>query len=342
MVADQLVKIVQIIVVVNSLDKNTKKGLIFGTIGVSLVGLQPVIANSRPSIIDPYIFAAITAIIEALIFLPLYYFERKKLLSIQETEKGRKIISNSLLNSWKKKDNIKLLLLIGLTFTFIPILLYIGYELTGPTNSTIILKSEIIFALLFGFLILHEKVTKIQLIFCFILFIGLFFTVTQGFSNLVELNIGVLILTISVASFTFIHTLTKIKFDKNELFPTQIILIRNLISGILLLSTYIIFFPLENLQIVFNPNNFIFFLFMGLDYGFSLYFWYKTLTFIQIGTATVVNSLTPFSAAFFSFILLGHVFTIYHLIGIIIIIISIIIIVRERENKKDLEVIVQN
>jgi len=246
------------------------------------------------------------------------------------------------LNSWKKKDNIKLLVLIGLTFTFIPILLYIGYELAGPTNSCIILKCEIIFGLLFGFLILNEKVTKIQLIFCFILFIGLIFALTQGFSNLIDLNIGVLILIVSVALFTLIHTLTKVKFDRNEFYPTQIVFIRNLMSGILLLVSYIIISPLENLQIILTPNNFIFFLFMGLDYGLSLYLWYKTLTYIQIGTATVINSLTPFSAAFFSFILLRDVFTIFHLIGIIIIIISIIIIVRDKENNKKLKVMVQD
>ncbi|MFX1570512.1 MAG: DMT family transporter [Promethearchaeota archaeon] len=319
----------------DSLDTNIKKGIIFGTIGVFLIGLQPVISNSRPSIIDPYIFAAITSLIEALIFLPFYYFERKRLISIQQTDKNNKKNVYSLLNSWKKKDNIKLLVLIGFTFTFIPIFLYIGYELAGPTNSSIILKCEIIFGLLFGFLILNEKVTKIQLIFCFILFIGLIFALTQGFSNLDELNIGVLILFVSVALFTFIHTLTKIKFDKNEFYPTQIVFMRNLMSGILLLTSYLIFFPLENLNIVLNPNNFIFFLVMGLDYGFSLYLWYKTLTYLQIGTATVINSLTPFSAAFFSFIILGDVFTIYQLIGIIIIIISIIIIVREKEIKRN-------
>ncbi len=316
------------------LDSNTNKGLIFGTIGVFLVGLQPVIANSRPSIIDPYIFAAITALIEALIFLPLYYFERKKLISIGETNPGKNKNLNSLLNGWKKPENIKLLIVIGFAFSFIPILLYIGYELAGATNSTIILKGEIIFALLFGFLILNEKVTKLQLFFCFILFFGLIFTITLGFSNLVKLNIGVLILLISVALFTFIHTLTKVRFNKSELFPTQLIFIRNLMSGIILLVIYIIFFPLENLKIIFNPNNFAFFLLMGFDYGFSLYFWYKTLTFIQIGTATIINSLTPFTAAFFAYIILGDAFTIFHLIGIIIIIISIIMIVREKENKR--------
>ena len=317
------------------MENNIKKGLIFGIIGVFLIGLQPVIANSRPSIIDPYIFAAFTALIEATIFLPLYIFERKKLNSIRETKP--KIVGkiDSLLNGWKERANIKLLLIIGLTFTIVPILLYIGYELAGAINSAIILKSEIIFALLFGFIFLREKFTKTQLVFCFLLFFGLIITITQGFSNLLELNIGILILLLSVVLFTFIHTLTKVKLDKNELFPTQIIFIRNLLSGIIILSIYLIFFPLEDLHIILKPKNFIFILLMGLDYGFSLFFWYKTLTYIQIGTATIINSLTPFTTALFSFIILGYAFTIFHLIGTFIMIFSIVMIVREKEIKLD-------
>ncbi|MFX0105984.1 MAG: DMT family transporter [Candidatus Hodarchaeota archaeon] len=316
------------------MENNIKKGIIFGTFGVFLIGLQPVIANSRPSIIDPYIFAAFTALIEAIIFLPLFFFERKKLKLIKETKSEELEKIDSLLNGWKKKENVKLLIIIGLTFTLVPILLYIGYELAGATNSTITLKSEIIFALIFGFIFLGEKITKIQIVFCVILFFGLLITITQGFSNLLELNVGVLILILSVVLFTLIHTLTKEKFDKNQLFPTQIIFIRNLLSSITLISIYLIFFPFENLYVMINPRNFIFFLLMGLDYGFSLFFWYKTLTCIQIGTATIINSLTPFTAALFSFIILGDIFTIFHLIGTLIIIFSIIMIVRE-ENKLD-------
>ena len=72
----------------DNLDSNTKKGLLFGTITVFLVGLQPVIANSRPQVIDAFIFAAITALIEAVVFLPFYYFERRKLRLNQEIDKN--------------------------------------------------------------------------------------------------------------------------------------------------------------------------------------------------------------------------------------------------------------
>ena len=102
------------------MENNIKKGLIFGIIGVFLIGLQPVIANSRPSIIDPYIFAAFTALFEATIFLPLYIFERKKLNSIRETKPEIVVKIDSLLNGWKERANIKLLLIIGFVLLWMP------------------------------------------------------------------------------------------------------------------------------------------------------------------------------------------------------------------------------
>ncbi|MFW9948009.1 MAG: DMT family transporter [Candidatus Odinarchaeota archaeon] len=310
---------------------NLKKGIICGLIAVFLIGMQPVIANSRPSIIDPYIFAAITALIEALIFFPIFMLEIRRLNNNSKNNPSEENRINSLLNGWKKKKNIKLLIVIALIFSIVPILLYIGYELAGEINSSLALKSEIIFALLFGNLILkEERISKIQILFCFLLFVGLFIAITKGSFNLLEFNIGVVILLISVALFTFVHTFTKSAFDRNELFPTQVIFIRNLCSGIILTLVYLVVFPKENFLLLLDLDNLMFFMLMGLDYGFSLFFWYKTISYIQIGKAGIINSLTPIVTAFFSFIFLRGIFTIFHLIGTMIIILSIFMIIREK------------
>ncbi|GAI49911.1 unnamed protein product, partial [marine sediment metagenome] len=182
------------------------------------------------------------------------------------------------------------------------------------------MKSEIIFALIFGSLILKEKrISKVQIIFCVALFSGLLLAVTQGSFNLLEFNLGVIILTINVALFTFIHTFTKAGFDRNEIFPTQVVFVRNLMSGLILFILYLFIFPLENVLLMFNFENFIFVLLMGVDYGFSLFLWYKTLTYIEIGKASIVNSLTPIISAFFAWMILGEIFTIFHLFGTIIV-----------------------
>jgi len=313
-------------------DYNLKRGIIYGSIAIFTIGLQPVISNARPSIIDPYLFGAITALIEAILFLPIFLVERRKLNKEINVSSELKIRNLSLLHGWKKKTNIKVLIIIGLTFSAVPILLYMGYELAGGIISSLTMKSEIIFALTFGYLFLKEKISKVQVLFCICLFFGLIIAITGGSFNLIKLNIGVLLLLFSVGLFTLVHTLTKISFERNELFPSQVVFIRNAFSGILLTFLYLMILPLENFAIVINPKNFPFFVLMGLDYGISLFLWYKTLTYIQIGKASILVSLTPIIASFFSFLFLGEIFTIFHLIGTIIIIFSIIMIVKEKKD----------
>ena len=313
-------------------NNNFKKGITFGSIGVFLIGLQPVIAVARPKILDPFLFAAMTALVEALIFFPLFLIERRNLIQNKNNTFDLQI-RDSLLNGWKKKRNMNLLIIISLIFSVIPILLYISFEIAGVINSALTLKTEIIFALVFGVLFLKEKrISKVQIIFCLVLFIGLFLAITQGTFNLLEFNVGVIILTISVALFTFIHTFTKSGFDRNEIFPTQVVFVRNLMSGLLLFILYIIIFPIENLLLIFDFKHCIFFILMGFDYGFSLFLWYKTLTYMGIGKASIINSLTPIASAFFAWIILGVSFTMFHLLGILIIIFSIFIIVREEKD----------
>ncbi|MFX1374196.1 MAG: DMT family transporter [Promethearchaeota archaeon] len=316
-------------------NQNLKKGITFGSFGVVLIGLQPVISNARPSILDPFIFAAATALIEALIFLPLYILKRRRLIQNKNNEFDPQIIE-SLLNGWKKKKTINLLVMICLIFSVIPVLLYIGFEIAGAINSSLTLKSEVVFALIFGVIILKEKmISKVQIIFCIILYFGLILAITRASFNLLEFNMGVIILTISVAIFTFVHTLTKFGLNRNELFPTQIVFIRTLVSGLILFIFYICLFPVENLLLILDIENFIFILIMAVDYSLGLFLWYTTLTYLEIGKASTINSLTPIISAFFSWIILGEIFTIFHLVGTLIIIFSIYIIVKEKKLGND-------
>lgn len=309
-----------------------KKGTIFGIISAILIGLEPVVANLRfisSVYIDPFIFAAMTAFFEALIFLPIYLNERRTLkFSIDQAASHIELL-NSKLNGWKMRRNVFLLLSIAIVFSIVPVLLYIGFELAGNVNASLTLKTEIIFSMLYGNLILNEKITKTQIFFSAVLFLGLILAVTRGSFNLVEFNIGVLILLIDVAIFTFMHTLTKKGLDRNEITPIQVVFIRNLISSILLLIFYLFIFPQRNISILLEPQNYLFFILMAFVYGFALLTWYKTLSFIEIGRATIIVSITPIITAFFSFIIYGEILTIYHIIGTMIVIFSIYMIVRE-------------
>jgi len=297
-------------------------------VSLFLVSLQPIVALSRPRVLDVYIFAAMTCIVETIIFIPLMLLERQKIKSKMERSPSKFDEMHLLLHGWK--NNKKTLLYIGINFGIAQILFYVAYEFAGAINGSLAQQTTIIFALLFGFLINHEKISKTQIIFSFILLLGLTLAVTQGNFNLLEINIGVGILMITTMLWMLAHSITKPMFDRNEITPIQLSFIRYVISGLFLITTYFIFFPLDNISLLFDPINILFFIMIGVLYGFDVLFWYKSLEHIEMSKASVIVSPMPILVAVFAFIILGELFTIFHLIGTIIIIASIFIIVREK------------
>ena len=312
----------------NVLD-DSKKGLIFGTIGTLLVGFQPIVANSRPLVLDAHIFAAMTCLIETILFLPLVLRELYRPINKGSNETNRKNNVKIALNNWK--SNIKTLIVIGFIFGINQLLFFIGYDLAGAINGSLTQKTTVFFSLIFGYTILKERVTKRQIIFSIILFIGLIIAITQGqFAALnFETIIGVLIMLFITCLWMYGHTITKPIFTRKEATAAQMVFLRNFLSAIILFSTYLIFFPISNLELLLSPINAIYIIAMGTVYGSGLYCWYKTLTYLDVSKATIMFSLTPVITALFAVIFLNEFITMYYLIGTSIVVVSIIFIMKD-------------
>ncbi|MFX1276492.1 MAG: DMT family transporter [Promethearchaeota archaeon] len=325
-------------------DEKNIKGLLFGVVAAILVGFQPIIVSGWKIAINLsaypenyqipalYLFSGMTCVFEALVFLPIMLIDRKRI----KIDENRNIISNvtadSLLNGWKKNKII--LLQVGLTFGIGQILFTSGYFFAGSINGSIAQKSTVIFSLLFGYLIMKERISYLQIIFSLILLFGLIFTVTQGSFNIIEFNIGVLLLLILAFFWMYSHALTKkYLLNPNNSTATQIVFIRNAISSAILVSTFLLFFFTSIPFLLREPINLLYYFLMGLVYGIGLFFWYKTLSYLDASKATILVSPTPIITALFSIFILGEIFTIFHLIGSLIVIFSIIIIVYEPKKK---------
>ena len=295
---------------------------------VILVGLQPIIANSRPAELDSYIFAAMTCIIASIIFFPIMMIERKNFKISKEKDPDKTIEIESLLNGWKKHKFF--LIYLGINFGIAQILFFLSYQLAGAINGSLAQKTTVIFALLFGYIINKESIKKSQVLFSFLLLFGVTLAITQGLFNLLEFNLGIVLMLITAAIWMLGHAMTKKVFDKNEATPIQLVFSRNVLSGIILFSIYFLFFPLENLNLLFKSINLFYFLAMGVVYSAGLFCWYKVLKYLDVSKASVLGSPTPIITAFFA-IFLGEIFTGFHLIGLFIIIISIYFIVREKK-----------
>jgi len=315
-------------------NKNYAKGIAYGIISLLFLSLEPIIANSRPAEIDSFIYGAMTSIIMSAIFLPLMLLERKRLKtnlesldSVKENEKIQEV--NSLLNGFK--NHRWLFIYLGINFAFAYVLFFWGYELAGAINGSLAQKMDLIFALLFGFLINKEKITKTQIIFSFVLFFGLIIAITRGSFNLIEFNLGVIILIITTMLWMSAHAITRPILEKKEISPFQLVFMRNLISGIFLFVLYLAFFGNRAFILLLDPINLYNFILMGIVYGIDLCCYYLALSYIKVSKVSILMAPSLFITTFFATIFLSEVFTIFHLIGSVIVITSIVIIIRLKE-----------
>lgn len=240
----------------------------------------------------------------------------------------------SLLYGYKK--NKIFLLFLGITFALAMFLFFLGIELAGAINASIATKTSIFFGLLFGFLFYKEKISITQVIFVLILFFGLLLVITQGSFNLLEFNIGVVIMIITAALLMLSNSLTKPIIDRKEITPIFLVCVKNALSGLILASAYLMLYPIENLNLLFKLVNIFFFFLMGVVYSITLFFYYLTIKNIKVSTSTILMSPTPIVTALFARMIFGEEFTIFHLIGAIIIIFSIIIIAKPKDEEKKL------
>ncbi|MFX1374454.1 MAG: DMT family transporter [Promethearchaeota archaeon] len=311
----------------NNVVSDNKKGLLYGLIGVIFVGLQPIIAISNPPAVNAYISAAMTCLVETTIFFPLMIVE---LIRNKKNNINQNFSNNSILKGWR--NNLWLLIFIGFIFGINQIFFFVGYKMAGPVNGSLTQKTTVFFAMLLGYLILKEKITKLQIFFSIILFFGLMIGITQGFS-LIEFSLTILFGVIILLAISFLwmvgHTLTKPILDRKEATPIQMVFIRNFLSGTFLIITYFIFFPID-FSIFFDLDNAVFFLSMGTVYGSGLVCWYKTLSYLEVSKASTIFAPTPVLSAIFTIIFLDESLRIYNLIGIILVILSIIVIINQK------------
>ncbi|NVM28133.1 MAG: DMT family transporter [Candidatus Helarchaeota archaeon] len=313
------------------MNRNTKYGLIYAAISIFVGGILPVVANARPGELDSQVFSGMSSLFQVLFFIPILLIERwLNHRKSEDTENELRIRSDDKFYFGKSKW--KLYIIVGLSTSLIYFLYFEGLLWAGSINGGLTLKTTSIFGLLFGFLLLKERITKIQVVFAFVLFFGMVLAVTQGAFHLLELNLGVILILICAAFWMVVHTCTK-PYLSNEIASSSGLLIaRNSISAAVLIGSYVIIFG-EQISMVLDPVNAFFYIIMGLIYGINLFCWYKMLKFLDVYFTTIIITPQIIVTSIFGVILLGELFTIYHVIGIILIIGSIIVISQQAKSK---------
>ncbi len=307
------------------MERETKIGIAFAICSNIIGGITPFLANARPATLDSHIFSGMSSLFQFLFFLPILFIDRW--LTSRRSNKSEKI--TSVVAKEEKfyfgKSKWRLFIVIGLAFAVVYFLYFEGLRLAGTINGIISLKTTAIFGVLFGYLLLKERVTKIQAIFAGFLFFGMIIAITEGQFYLLKLNLGVILILICAVIWMVGHTCSKPYLTNKITSSSELVIARNGISALVLIGTYAIFFG-ENIATILNPVHAFYYIMMGLVYGLMLYSWYELMKYFKVSIASIIITPQIIITSIFSVIWLGEPFTIYHAIGIAIMIVSIVVI----------------
>lgn len=333
----------------SDLERSFKKkyiiGMVSGILCLFAVSTHPIITKGRPAEITSMLFSIYTVLFEVIMITPITLIEslilrnkRKKLNNKASKDPEQTFPTNSDLkfshHAWK-------FLIIGSVFALAQYLFFIGFETSDAITGSIALKSSTIWMIILGAVFLREKPSKVQLFFTAIIFVGLMYVISRGTFNLGNVNIGTVILIFVTMLWAIGHSITKPMLKSHIAIPSQVIFLRTLVSSIVLILIYLMTNPISvypTLFIILKPENFIFGVMIGIAYLIGHYFWYYSIKNIDIAISSGIQTVQPIITSILAFYILGEIFTIYHLIGLIWITVCILIILVDNRKNKLLEI----
>ena len=209
---------------------NRRKGVIFSFICLSLLGILPIITNSRPSGLDALTFAFYLSFWQLLSSIPILIVE------LRGTNKG---IFREDVTKPVKKNTYTVMGITGIIFSITTFLYVFAFEKTGTINTAIAIQTYPLFAILVEAIVLRKMKNKGELSFTLILVVGIYFLATGGtwliddFSSWFLLALSIPLLW-SIAHITIKETLAK-----SPITPNQVTFFRVVISSVVLYNVVI-------------------------------------------------------------------------------------------------------
>jgi len=285
-------------------------GTLFILIGLFVYGIHPVVIEFGGIMVAPLVFASIAALGAGLV---AFIFRRRA------TPKINQSISAS--------DNRRLVMA-GVLGTFLAFTcLFIGLQLSSSNNAAIILRSELVFALTFGYFFLNETISKRQLVWMTLMVCGVLLVVVTN--QLTVLGVGDILLLITPMAWAAGHTFAKPALQRVSSWTA--VAYRNLVGGALLLLLAVSGILLGG-PILYTFNFGLVVIIIIIEAIVILLahsLWYEGIRRINLGKATALIAPAPLV----TFVLYAIVFQIpptpWQLVGAAIVIGATILLSRE-------------
>ena len=286
------------------------KGFFYALIAAFCFGVSAPLVKVAADNIPVFFFQAFVSVMPLFLLVPIHYFSKTK-------------------NPWNFKKFWKEYFFIGIIGTLIPsILVTLGFVYGFAANASVMLRTEVFFVLVMGWLVYREKASKLQIFGIIIGFVGAIAFITEG-----RLQFSSADLLVAIGSAMYGSQFIVVKRVGVLLTPIQINIMRLVIAAPLLVAATLAFenvsfrSVLPYLPHAFVGNGLLVFV-IGVNFYFAaVKYWdlWKVAFTAQFGAV--------FLGAFSSMFFLGEVFSVVQWIGALVIVLSMFIVLWKPKKK---------
>jgi len=285
-------------------------GTVFIITGLFVYGIHPVVVEFGGFFLAPFFFAGVATILAGSISIPLAKKTQRK-FSLPLT----------------RRDCLRLVLA-GFFGTFLAFgCFFLGLQFTSSNNAAVILRSELVFALIFSYFFLGESISLKQAFLMIFILSGVILVAMS--TEALILSIGDFLLLITPAAWAAGHTCVKPILNRVSLWT--VVAFRNLVGGslLLLIASGIVFLgsPLVMISMWSTIAGIVVIEVLVILLGHSL--WYAGIRRINLGKATALIAGAPIVTFLLSTVVFMIPPTLWQLVGAIIVIATTILLSRE-------------
>lgn len=290
---------------------NARLGVMLALVCLVILGVMPVIADSRPAAFGALSFAFFLSVWQFIFALPLVIRE-----SVSTKAKPIAAPPSAALRRRMRLTMITTSIMFGVsTYGYV-----LAVEKAGAVSAAIAIVSYPLFAILWETLFLGRRKNALELGFTAILVCALYFLATGGTWRIAGLSAWFLFALTVPLLWSIAHVIIKEELGRTPITPAQVTFVRVMISA-LFLGAVLLFAasPAAMLADLGNRQFQVFALAMGLAYYLELVIWFYAVKWIDVSLASSITVPWPALTMVLAVMFLGETVSAQQVIAFLVI-----------------------
>ncbi len=289
-------------------------GIALAFVCLGLLGVMPIIANSRPDGFGALGFAFLLSVWQVVFAVPLFAW------GLRGSEKG---IFSAKLSGRERRRALWVALLTGAMFGLSTYLYVLGVEKAGAVSAAIAIQAYPLFAILWETLFLKRRKTPVELILTATLIAALYFLGTGGTGRIDGLSPWFLLALGVPFLWSIAHVIIKEELGRRPVTPAQVTFFRVLISAVFLGGGVLALEPSGFAETLLRADFQFFGAVMGLVYYLELIAWFHAVRHIDVSLASSITTPWPALTMALAVIFLGDRIEPYQIAAFVVVAVSI-------------------